>query len=53
MAEEAKGKIRVRMTADWIVLGTKWEKGKVYDAEVRERDILLKLGKAELVDKKE
>ncbi len=49
MAEEKKPTKKVKMKADWIVLGEKWSKGKTYDAEQREVDILLGLEKAELV----
>ncbi len=40
---------KIKMTADWIVKGQRWKKGKSYDAEPREREILLELGKAKVV----
>ena len=32
---------KVKMTADHVVLGERWKKGKTYDAEPREEKILV------------
>lgn len=44
---------KIRMTADWIVCGELWKKGKTYDAAQRERDILIELDKAKDITIKE
>lgn len=41
--------VKMKMTADWIIKGERWEKGETYDAAPREREILLTLDKAKVV----